>query len=292
MKKHDTIATRLSLILCKLNAGERFTVESLSKEFGVDIRTIQRDLNQRLLYLPIKKENKHYYLESYYLGKLNFTDIKNFAMLSGICELYPTFDETFLQRMLDHTVNDAYLIKGHNYEDLSKSKEIFALLEETIISQKQITFTYKEKARQVAPYKMLNIKGIWYLAGVEDNKLKSFTVSKIEQLSSSEVNFELDDEITKRVADPKNLWFGSQKELILKVSKEVAQYFTRRDIIPNQSIIKTLETGALLVSTMVSYDEEILKIVRYWIPHVTIVSPMVLQEKLESGLRGYMGLES
>ena len=41
MKTHDTIATRLALILSKLNAGERFTVESLCDEFGVTARTIQ-----------------------------------------------------------------------------------------------------------------------------------------------------------------------------------------------------------------------------------------------------------
>ena len=56
---HDKIATRLALILTKLNNGEHFTVEELSKEFNVNIRTIQRDLKERLAYIPIVKENNY-----------------------------------------------------------------------------------------------------------------------------------------------------------------------------------------------------------------------------------------
>lgn len=67
---HDKIATRLACILTKLNNGEHFTAEELAKEFDISVRTIQRDLNERLIYLPIIKENNHYSMESYALGKL------------------------------------------------------------------------------------------------------------------------------------------------------------------------------------------------------------------------------
>jgi predicted DNA-binding transcriptional regulator YafY len=76
--------------------------------------------------------------------------------------------------------------------------------------------------------------------------------------------------------------------VILNVDKEVSSYFKRRKIIPNQAIIKELSDGGILVSTKVSYDEEILKIVRYWIPHVKIISPRYLQEKLEADLAEYI----
>ncbi|EAJ5955086.1 transcriptional regulator, partial [Campylobacter jejuni] len=39
--------------------------------------------------MPIQKENGKYFLESFTLGKLSFKDIQNFAILSGIQELYP-----------------------------------------------------------------------------------------------------------------------------------------------------------------------------------------------------------
>ena len=107
MKSHDKIATRLALILNKFNSGEKFSIDNLVEEFNVTKRTIQRDLSERLSYLPIKKENNLYYLEEYYLGKLNFDDIKNFAVLSGIKELYPSLQEDFLKNILDDTISKA-----------------------------------------------------------------------------------------------------------------------------------------------------------------------------------------
>ena len=100
MKQHDTIATRLAIILTKLNSGEKLSIDELIEEFGVTARTLQRDLNDRLSYLPIKKKNGYYYLEEYYLGKLNFDDIKNFATLSGIKELYPNMQDSFITDIL------------------------------------------------------------------------------------------------------------------------------------------------------------------------------------------------
>ena len=57
------------------------------KDFNVTKRTIQRALTERFSYLPLKKENNLFFLEEYYLGKLNFNDIDTFVTLSGIKEL-------------------------------------------------------------------------------------------------------------------------------------------------------------------------------------------------------------
>ena len=289
MKNHDTIATRLAQILNKFNSGERLSIENLVEEFGVTKRTIQRDLNERLSYLPIKKENNLYYLEEYYLGKLNFNDMKNFAALSGIRELFPTLQDDFLKNILDNTINQAYMVKGHNYEDLSNKTDTFLQIESAILNHKAIKFTYKDKHREIKPYKLINSKGIWYLAGVEDDTLKTFSFNKITKLSTTDIKFEVDNKVIETIKDEDNIWFSSKQiEVVLNVDKSVAGYFSRRDILPNQNIVKELADGGLLVSTKVAFDEEILKLVRYWVPNVKIVSPIYLQEKLEDGLKEYL----
>ena len=291
MKNHDKIATRLAIILTKLNASERFSVEDLVEEFGVTKRTVQRDLNERLSYLPIKKEHNQYYLESYYLGKLNFDDIKSFASLSGIKELYPSLQESFLKNILDSTVNQAYLVKGHNYEDLSDKTDEFKVIETAINECKRVEFGYKDKGRVVNPYKLLNIKGIWYLAGVENNTLKTFTISKIRDLIATQKSYTINKEIVENIKNEDTAWYGSEQiDVVLKVDSSVAEYFKRRKILANQMIVKELDDGGVLVSTKIAFDEEILKIVRYWIPNVTIISPVRLQEKLQDGLKVYLNL--
>ncbi len=89
-KSHDTLAFRLSIILTKLNSGEKFTARELAEEFNVSARTIQRDIKERLSCMSIEKDGDYYSMASYALSKLSFEDIKNFATLSGIKNLYPS----------------------------------------------------------------------------------------------------------------------------------------------------------------------------------------------------------
>jgi predicted DNA-binding transcriptional regulator YafY len=136
---------------------------------------------------------------------------------------------------------------------------------------------------------MINSKGIWYLAGIEDDTLKTFSLTKIKKLTPTTTEFKVDESVIDTIKDDDNIWYSPKKiEVVLKVEKEVTGYFSRRDILPNQIIVKNLADGGLLVSTKVAFDEEILKLVRYWIPHVEIVSPDYLQDKLEDGLREYL----
>ena len=44
---HDTLVYRLAQILVKLNQGEKLDPQGLADEFGVNLRTVQRDLNER-----------------------------------------------------------------------------------------------------------------------------------------------------------------------------------------------------------------------------------------------------
>ncbi|EOK1109738.1 HTH domain-containing protein, partial [Campylobacter jejuni] len=63
MKEYDKLSIRLVQILSKFNNGESLSAQELAQEFNVDTRTIQRDLNERLAFMPIKKENGRYVLE-------------------------------------------------------------------------------------------------------------------------------------------------------------------------------------------------------------------------------------
>lgn len=183
----DKLSTRLVSILQCLNNGERFSLEELAQEFNVSIRTIQRDLHERLAFIPIKKESGKYFLEGYVLGKLSFKDIQNFAILSGIGRLYPSLDKEFLNDLLNEKINKALLIKTKSYETLDR--EVFEELSAAIIAKYPISFHYKEKCRKANPYKLINIDHIWYLLADENNTLKTFAFSKITQLRVEKKKF-------------------------------------------------------------------------------------------------------
>lgn len=189
---HDTLVYRLAQMLVKLNQGEKLDPGALADEFGVNLRTIQRDLNERFAYAS------------------------------------------------------------------------------------------------VSPYKLLNLKGIWYLAALDGDKLKTFSFAKIEKLKLLDATFAWSKEVDIKLATEDGIWFTeTQHEVVLKVSADVAGYFKRRKLIANQVIEKKLADGDLLISAKVGHPNQVLPIVRYWIPHIRIISPEAWQQDLEQGLSEY-----
>ena len=91
---HERLADRLANILTKLNMGCRLSVKELALEFGVSTRTISRDFDRLSTYLPLlqDEENKQYFLNISYLGKIAPKDIQTFAQISGISHLYPSLE--------------------------------------------------------------------------------------------------------------------------------------------------------------------------------------------------------
>ncbi len=287
---HDKIATRLVQILVKLNNGERFTVEELACEFNVTVRTVQRDLNERLSFIPIIKENNHYFMESYALGKLNFKDIKNFAVISGIKSLYPMLDDGFISDILNIKLNNAYLIKNQGFENISHQQDWFNKISAAIIKSSPIEFTYKEKHRVVNPYKLINNQGVWYLLADENEQLKSFTFSKIKQFSWSNESkvFTPKKEFLDKISQNDTNWFTQELiEVVLEINNTAKEYFFRKDTLPNKQILEQKE-NYFTVSTKVSYDDEILRVVKYWMPYIKIVSPLYLREKFNNILEDYL----
>ena len=292
---HDTLVRRLSLILVKLNQGEKLDPRQLAIDFNVNLRTIQRDINERFSYLPLEKTRGQYHLDPALLGKLTLRDIDRFASLAGVKGLFPGLSEDFLRELFDSRVQSALLVKGHHYEDLRGKEQAFKQLEQAIIGRQKVGFDYPSddrfKGYEVEPYKLINNKGVWYLAARHNGKLKTFSFSKIERLVLSDVTFNHDHESDRRLASEDGIWLSEQSiEIVLKVDKVVAAYFKRRKLIANQVIEKELADGGLIVSAKVGHQNQVLPIVRYWIPNIHIISPVGLQDEFEATLREYLCL--
>jgi predicted DNA-binding transcriptional regulator YafY len=291
---HDTLVFRLAQILVKLNQGEKLDPRALADEFGVNLRTIQRDLNVRFAYLPLIKTNGRYHLDPTFLGKLNTRDIERFASLAGVRGLFPSLSDDFLRDIFDTRIQSALLVKGHHYENLAGKEPQFRLLEQAIVARHHVAFDYqKDEGRKhyevVAPYKLVNHKGIWYLAGRHGDKLKTFAFGRIEHLRPLDSHFDADPEIDNKLIEEDGIWLGEEnKEIVLKIAREVAGYFKRRKLIANQVIEKELEDGGLIVSARVGHPNQVLPIVRYWIPYIRIISPEGLQGELERDLAAYL----
>ena len=137
----------------------------------------------------------------------------------------------------------------------------------------------------VAPLKLINHKGIWYLVARDGDKIKTFSFARVERLSQLDTRFTHDPEIDKMLKEEDGIWLGEEKkEIVFKIAREMAGYFKRRKLIANQVIEKELEDGGLIVSSKVGYSNQVMPIVRYWIPHIRIISPEGLATLEKTGL--------
>ena len=294
-RAHDTLVYRLSEVLTKLNQGDSLDPQELADEFGVNLRTIQRDLNVRFAGLPLVKVNGRYTMDEAHLGKLNIRDIERFAVFSGVNGLFPQMSGQFLKEVFASNAQGAWIVKGYHYEDLRDYRAQFADLEQAIVNRHHVQFRYNKangetKLRDaVEPYKLINQKGIWYLAAWDEGKLKSFAVSRMAALMVEETTFVPRAHVEEDLAKSDGIWLGSdRRRVLIQVSSQVATFFRRRNLLPNQVIEKELAGGDILVSTTVAQADEVLPIIRYWIPHVRILEPIAMQQQLEEGLASYL----
>lgn len=291
--EHDRLVHRLSLILLKLNQGEALEPKALSQEFGVNLRTIQRDLNHRFTYLPLQRVGGRYSLEPAYLGRLTLKDVQAFAAFAGVQGLFPQLTQEFLRDVFDTRFRSGVLVRGHHYESLDGKEQMFRTVKHAVADRRTVSFCQlrngqRKHFRSVEPHRLLNHKGVWYLAAKDGGKLKTFAFGSIDVLMLDEATFDPDPTVDAALQGD-GLWIGAEPlEVTLSVSRDVAHYFKRRPVLVNQTILEERKDGTLLLSSRVGHDNEILPQVRYWVPHLQIVSPLSLRERLVIGMRQYL----
>lgn len=291
---HDPLSTRLASILFKLNQGDKLHPQQLAEEFSVDVRTIQRDLNVRLADLPILKENQHYHLNPSYLGRLNTTSLKSFAMLAGINGLFPRLDHKFITQLSQQLKEPSLEVKGQHYEGFDASLvQRFEIMEKAIREQWIVHFHYKKRDgvekhyTDLHPYRLTNHDGIWYLAALDGQQLKSFAISRIVLVSLSQTRFSINPNIVAQLDKEDSIWLGEKKTVTLQVTGRAMQYFKRRALLPKQRLVAEID-DCLTLTTQIRHEDQLLPIVQYWIPYVRIVEPKEMQDALVVQLQTYL----
>jgi predicted DNA-binding transcriptional regulator YafY len=199
----------------------------------------------------------------------------------------------FLRDIFDARVEPALLVKGHNYEDLRGKERAFKDIERAIVACRRVRFAYPgnggSKTYEVDPHKLVNLKGVWYLAARHDGRLKTFSFSKLDLPLVTDAVFEPDAKLLEQLQTDDGIWTSDKPiEVVLTVDVQAAPYFRRRKLIANQVIDKELADGGLIVSAKVGHANQVLPIVRYWIPHLRIVAPKDLAGQFERDLCDFL----
>ena len=288
VSKGEKLAQRLSQILARLHQGDALDKHQLAQDFQVDVRTIERDLGERLCGIVERSPDGQWHLTHSARSTIPAKHLHGYARMSGTENLFPDNSLRYVLEQL-HTPEQqrATRVQAIAHEDLRPHTQDFSQLQAAIELNHLCRFDYKGKTRSVQPYKLIHKNGVWYLAAEEGRKLKNFSIALIEGLQVDATSHFEPKRVHKEYIDAKDdVWFTEDTtEVLLRVAPEVAHYFIRRPLLPHQQHRQDSD-GSLLVTAHINHIHQLLPVVRYWLPHVRIVQPVEWHENLLTGLRG------
>lgn len=310
---------RVLELIKRFNNNEKVCISQLQNEsmwYGKTEKTIRRDLDIIKKIFPetfhlVRGEQGCYKAITNELFN-NITSAENMSLLVQTFNIadrsnlfsdlnIETADKSILEKKIKESKN-TYLFKSKPFENSSGDVILFKKLEQAIYHRKEIVIDYKAlsmvEQRKVKPYKIVFMNENFYLAcEVEHPKYQFslFRISKIESLGLTGKSFHQNREIASFIKDmqtPMAKYTPNYKEHLVEVLVEVcvakAHHFKAKKYLPSQKTVEEKEDGTLVLSFTVTQELEMMDIIKRWIPHMDVISPQSLKEKINKDLIEYL----
>jgi predicted DNA-binding transcriptional regulator YafY len=209
MHEHDKIAQRLGMLLTRLYSGEKLHLHDLAAEYNVTLRTLQRDFNERLSYLPIENRNRQYWLNSGFLTRNRNDDLLHLAKQLGLTDIFPHADEQQLRRLLNKRQPVLISFKGTSTTS-TKTMSLYMPMLELALTKHLIcqVVTHDALQHQLKPYQLVNYRGDWNLIGVCSEQLTCYLFDDIQHIELTDCSFVPDIRVYQTIENDKALWEG------------------------------------------------------------------------------------
>ncbi len=303
-KSYDKKIFRLWSILNKLDTGGQVFTAKLAKDFNVSIRSVQRDVELlNMVGFPVVSCGKGCYgfIEGFSLKRIMMSE-EDASLISFLYEIAKSlggkFENSFngiLKKMLKPDIESPFYVKMSGGMKLAEEFPFVSDIESAIDERKKMMIEYlsdrKKKKYTVDPLKIIYFEGFWYLLANIDDKdnLRKFRLDMIERIEITNEEYSLLDNLKTVLDESVNVWFEEKrnKKTVLRVDKQVAKYFKKKQYFPVQVIKKENKDGSIVVESSFSDDMEIIPTVLHWIPWVKVVSPKHVKSKVLSLVEEY-----
>jgi predicted DNA-binding transcriptional regulator YafY len=299
MSTHGTIERCLNIIR-KLQINQKISSAQLADELNVGIRTIQKDINERLRAFPIETDRRGlYWLSETRLDRSTLLDDEEEVVLMLALDMLDESDNisqysrSIMQKLLDSRSVNPFYIKQKEFEKIDIDSIIVNALENSIAMRYIVKIITEGKSVEVAPYKIVNFDGIWYLYAQDrrDYRIRTWLLSDIRDVKKIDKYHDQSHEsIEKALENTHTAWFedGGNYEVKVKVYPEIAEYFKLRKHLSSQEICEEFDDGSLLISFDISTDEDVDNLIKSWLPHIEVVSPEKFKNRIIDELQNYL----
>ena len=139
----------------------------------------------------------------------------------------------------------------------------------------------------IRPYKIVFAEGNWYLIIHSDDNfnggVKFLRLNFIKNAYLKNKIFKRKKEVLEFIENFQSLMSAFDKpkfEVLVFVENEVERYFKVKKFLDSQTIVKDTKEG-LILRYYINDEKEILLLAKEWMPHMKILYPEYLQDKLE-----------
>jgi predicted DNA-binding transcriptional regulator YafY len=294
---------RLSYIYDRLmRTPDGVTITELAGELDVSTKTIQRDLHEALAGAGVYCDGRRWKLNrSKQEDGLGATERIVLGVLDSLAKNAGTPFYAKAHKLLEQVSHQLEhpLFASLDSESLSEENLLlFSNLEKAIKAKVIINLSYttvqgQKRLMTLKPLKLAFFEGFWYLLALDTgakDTFKKLHLKSIHSIEETEQTFAVSADINEKILAARSVWFELFSEpfaVRLFVEKEVAPYFERKPF-PHQSITGKDKDGSIEVMIEATHEMEILPFVLWYLPHIHIMEPAWLAEKLEQRMHTFL----
>ena len=290
IREQNERSKRLGRIF-EMISHEPKSTKQIADALGLNVRTIQRDLNEILAFNGAVKKGRLWSVDKSEFDPNN----ENQIVLSVLDKMAKNVGAEFyskahgLLKGISEGLNHPIFVSLSAEKLEKKDIELIENLESVIASRNEIELLYFSKTHRLSPIKIALFDGFWYLLAMAGEKLKKFHLKSIKEIKILPSKFKIDESLENRIKSANSAWFDPEKSFIVRlwIDKVVKKYFERKPL-PNQQIMCESEDGSIEIEVQVTHIMEIKPLVFYYLPHIKVIEPSSLADDILAEMEGYI----
>lgn len=290
IREQNERSKRLGRIF-EMISHEPKSTKQIADALGLNVRTIQRDLNEILAFNGAVKKGRLWSVDK---SEFDPND-ENQIVLSVLDKMAKNVGAEFyskahgLLKGISEGLNHPIFVSLSAEKLEKKDIELIENLESVIASRNEIELLYFSKTHRLSPIKIALFDGFWYLLAMAGEKLKKFHLKSIKEIKILPSKFKIDESLENRIKSANSAWFDPEKSFIVRlwIDKVVKKYFERKPL-PNQQIMCENEDGSIEIEVQVTHIMEIKPLVFYYLPHIKVIEPSSLADDILAEMERYI----
>lgn len=311
---------RLVDLYRRFNSWGQLTVKQIMGDYGVDRRTVNRDLDELQHLFQVELENERsssgekiwrlqdrdkkievcyrlWDLTALYLGRRLFDFLEDTGLESSLNKVYERIEEQIKRRDEWERAKDlhkkVYMVSEGPKKLQKHHAEILDTILTGLLNEEQVSIRYvnlagKTTNLQVKPYTLVAFRrGLYLLAAFErPDSLRTFALERIEEAEWLKgAKFTVPDDYNPEKHFESALFIkpGTPQKVTLRFSKDTDRFIKLRRFHKSQTT-KLLPDGRTEMTLQVPCDEgdwEVLNWVMSFGPYVEVVEPEDLRQRVK-----------